>query len=177
MSLIILQALYFMLPAYMANMAPVAVKRIPFGDVPLDKGSSWRGKRILGDHKTARGLVAGIIFAVLTVLAQRALVDVAPIFAQISLLPYSELWPEILILLGILYGLGALGGDAIKSFFKRRIGIAPGKNWIPFDQLDFVIGSLALVGLVYFPPAPHIIVILILSPLLHALVNITDFLP
>jgi CDP-2,3-bis-(O-geranylgeranyl)-sn-glycerol synthase len=33
----------------------------------------------------------------------------------------------------------------VKSFFKRRLGIAPGKPWIPADQLDYVVGALALV--------------------------------
>jgi hypothetical protein len=32
--------------------------------------------------------------------------------------------------------------DSVKSFVKRRVGIAPGAPWIPFDQLDFVIGAL-----------------------------------
>jgi CDP-2,3-bis-(O-geranylgeranyl)-sn-glycerol synthase len=39
-----------------------------------------------------------------------------------------------------------MAGDSVKSFVKRRIGIAPGKPWIPWDQLDFVLGALALVG-------------------------------
>jgi CDP-2,3-bis-(O-geranylgeranyl)-sn-glycerol synthase len=29
---------------------------------------------------------------------------------------------------------------------KRRVGIAPGKPWIPWDQLDFVLGALSLVA-------------------------------
>lgn len=34
--------------------------------------------------------------------------------------------------------------DSVKSFVKRRVGIAPGEPGIPFDQLDFVIGALVL---------------------------------
>ena len=37
--------------------------------------------------------------------------------------------------------IGALGGDAIESFFKRRVGIAPGHGWFPFDQTDYIIGA------------------------------------
>jgi CDP-2,3-bis-(O-geranylgeranyl)-sn-glycerol synthase len=48
--------------------------------------------------------------------------------------------------LGFLLGLGAMAGDAAKSFFKRRLGIAPGHPWIPFDQIDFQIGALLLAG-------------------------------
>lgn len=38
-----------------------------------------------------------------------------------------------------------MGGDAAKSFFKRRVHVPPGKPWVPFDQLDFVIGVFALL--------------------------------
>lgn len=48
--------------------------------------------------------------------------------------------------LGLLLGLGAVSGDAVKSFFKRRLGIAPGRPWVPFDQLDFQVGALLLAG-------------------------------
>jgi CDP-2,3-bis-(O-geranylgeranyl)-sn-glycerol synthase len=37
-----------------------------------------------------------------------------------------------------------MAGDSAKSFLKRRRGIPPGESWVPFDQLDFVIGSLIL---------------------------------
>jgi len=47
--------------------------------------------------------------------------------------------------LGVRFGIGAMAGDAVKSFFKRRVGIRPGQPWIPFDQLDFIVGALALV--------------------------------
>jgi len=59
------------------------------------------------------------------------------IFAEISLVDYSN-W----LLFGFLMGFGALLGDMTKSFFKRRLGYAPGKPFIPFDQLDFVVGAL-----------------------------------
>ncbi len=38
-------------------------------------------------------------------------------------------------------GMGALAGDAVKSFFKRQIGAKPGNMWPPFDQIDFVVGA------------------------------------
>jgi hypothetical protein len=47
---------------------------------------------------------------------------------------------------GLRFGFGAVAGDAAKSFFKRRLAIAPGSPWIPFDQLDFAVGALVLVG-------------------------------
>jgi CDP-2,3-bis-(O-geranylgeranyl)-sn-glycerol synthase len=55
---------------------------------------------------------------------------------------------------------GALAGDAVKSFFKRQIGIAPGHRWLGPDQLDFIVGACAFLALVYVPP---------LAPMLAAL--------
>ena len=37
-------------------------------------------------------------------------------------------------------------GDSLKSFFKRRLDIAPGARWIPADQLDFVVGGLIVLS-------------------------------
>jgi CDP-2,3-bis-(O-geranylgeranyl)-sn-glycerol synthase len=51
----LLGVLYFFLPAYAANMAPVLVRgRFEALAVPMDGGRSLGGVRILGDHKTWR---------------------------------------------------------------------------------------------------------------------------
>jgi len=82
---------------------------------------------------------------------------------------------------------GALLGDIVESFFKRRMGKERGEDWIPFDQLDFVVGALLLSFITSsiidlfdilpynwflknFSPL-HILVILILTPFLHILSN------
>jgi CDP-diglyceride synthetase len=49
-------------------------------------------------------------------------------------------------------------GDAVKSFFKRRLGITPGKSWFPFDQLDFVLGAILFVSIIKFPGLGAVIV-------------------
>ena len=57
-----LQVLYFFAPAYFANMAPVFARgHFATLAVPIDGGRRWRGRRILGDHKTWRGIVAGVV--------------------------------------------------------------------------------------------------------------------
>jgi len=38
---------------------------------------------------------------------------------------------------------GALIGDLIKSFAKRRLGIQAGSTWVPFDQVDYIAGAIA----------------------------------
>jgi CDP-2,3-bis-(O-geranylgeranyl)-sn-glycerol synthase len=142
------RTLYFFLPAYVANMAPVLVQGVlvPLAR-PIDGGRTFRGRRVLGDHKTWRGLVAGIVAAVLVFGLQRAL-DEAGIGRGLALVDYDAhgLWP------GFLLGLGTGVGDAVKSFFKRQIGIAPGASWPVFDQLDFMVGAYAFVAVVHLPP-------------------------
>lgn len=161
-----IQTFYFMLPAYFANMAPVLAKNYfkPLA-VPLDFNKKFKGKRILGSHKTLRGLLAGMVLGIITAFIQYLLLRI-PCFANISLLDYAE-WPSI----GLLMGAGALTGDMVKSFFKRRFSIKPGGRWIPFDQLDYVVGALVFVSIVYVPSIEVIIAALILSFLLHIMIN------
>ena len=49
-------------------------------------------------------------------------------------------------------GLGTGVGDAVKSFFKRRVGIAPGASWPVLDQLDFFAGAYLFVLALHVPP-------------------------
>lgn len=159
-----------MLPAYLANMAPVFAQKLgilKFLDKPVDGGKTIGGRRIFGDHKTWRGFFVGVVLAVAISWLQYFLYQFSA-FQKISLINYPEThwW-----LLGFLLGFGALFGDLIKSFFKRRVSIAPGAPWIPFDQLDFVIGALVFAAPVYFPVWSAVAVILIFSPILHIATN------
>jgi len=53
---IIIQALWLVLPAYIANASALLVG----GGTPIDFGKKWKdGNRILGDGKTWRGLISG----------------------------------------------------------------------------------------------------------------------
>jgi CDP-2,3-bis-(O-geranylgeranyl)-sn-glycerol synthase len=143
----VLQVLWFFVPAYLANMSPVLVQgwfeRLA---VPIDGGRSYRGRRILGDHKTWRGLLAGIVVGVATYELQRLLHGAG---LATSLAPFD--YADHPVLPGFLLGLGTGVGDAVKSFFKRRIDIAPGASWPVFDQLDFFVGAYAFAAPVYVP--------------------------
>lgn len=158
---LILQAMYIMLPAYVANTVPVLFRKVPVLNYPVDFNKTLGGKPVLGRNKTFRGFFFGTLFAVLTAYFQY--------LAQSSYLTpqgldYS-LWP----LIGFLLGFGALFGDAAKSFFKRRVGIAPGRPFIPFDQLDYSLGALLFVSLVYWPSWQLSLAAVISSFLLHIL--------
>ncbi|MBD3319021.1 CDP-archaeol synthase [Candidatus Woesearchaeota archaeon] len=166
--MLILQLLYFMLPAYFANMAPVfARQHLEWLNIPLDGGKKWRGKPILGSHKTLRGVVSGVVVGVVVAAVQYLLL---PITGWLSLYSYEH-W----ILLGLALSFGALLGDILKSFFKRQIGVKSGKAWVPFDQIDYAVGALAIGALVYFPGWLNALYIVLLSVTLHFIVNAIGF--
>lgn len=134
------------LPAGIANSIPPIVSKVPFlmkYDTPVDLGRSWRGIRIFGDHKTIRGFVLGSIGAGLLSM----LIFAIPYFGDLireSLEIYFNSMETFVF--GLLTGFGSLVGDAVKSFFKRRVGIKSGQSWFPFDQTDYIVG-----GLLVFP--------------------------
>ena len=136
-----LSVLFLFLPAGLANLVPpFAAIYLPKYDQPMDFGKTFKGKRILGDHKTFRGLVTGMLMAELLFLLQIYLFDTQPFFKSLSLINYDS----TSIFFGLALGFGALAGDAIKSFVKRQINIVPGASWFPWDQIDWVIGSLLI---------------------------------
>ena len=161
----ILKCFYLMMPGYFANMAPVMVKKIGLFAHPIDFNEKINGKPIFGKNKTFRGLVFGVVFAVIVSYLQFILHD-ADFFNGISFFDYQN-W----LLFGFLMGLGALAGDLAKSFFKRRLGIKPGEKFIPFDQTDFVVGSLLFVMPIFHLTLKIFFVSLLLSFALHILVN------
>lgn len=162
---IIIQALWLMLPAYIANPAAVVFG----GGAPVDFGKNWKdGKRILGDGKTFRGLIGGTACGV--------------IIGIIQMLYSPSGFPGEFKLLAIFsLSFGALLGDMVKSFFKRRTGYERGEK-LPFiDQLDFVAGAWIVTYLL----EPEwflenftfwiIIVIIVLTPVLHRITNIIGY--
>ena len=144
----LLQALWFFVPAYLANMAPVLVQgHFTWLDRPLDGGRMLWGERILGAHKTWRGIVAGTVVGLGAFAGQRLLYDLGW-YRVLAPIDYND----TSLALGLLLGLGTGVGDAVKSFFKRRIAIAPGEPWVCFDQLDFMVGAYLLAAPIYAPP-------------------------
>lgn len=136
----IFSCFYFFLPALIANMMASLTKRISFLKVfeaPVDFGRKINGNMILGPSKTWRGAIFGPLVGFLIVLLQFYLYHYA-FFKKISLVNYSGI---NIFIFGFLMCFGAIFGDALFSFFKRRQNFQPGRPWIPFDQLDFVIGS------------------------------------
>jgi len=157
-----------MLPAYVPN--PVAA--LCGGGTPIDLGRNFSdGRRLFGDGKTYRGLVAGILAGVIIGLLQIQ----AQTFFNITNLPAHTLLSVSLL------AVGALLGDLCKSFFKRRFGKERGSKWPLADQYDLVVGAFVLLLIVdpswLFSQVTlaAFILILILTPILHRATNIIGY--
>ena len=139
------ETIYMYLPAYLANAAPV----LAGGGNPLDEGRIWRdGRPILGGHKTVRGTFIGIAVG-FTV----GLIQMQP-------------------LRGALLALGAICGDLIVAFVKRRLGLKPGAPFPVADQLGFIIFAIAFSMIVPPPPSwERIVAILIATIPIHFITN------
>ncbi len=153
--------LWYFLPAFIANMTPVFVRRVKVLDVPVDFGVKLGKERLFGEHKTWRGLMFGAVAGMLTFLLQQQ----TPV--PFALFDYQQMpWT-----LGLLLGLGALLGDLAKSFVKRRIHIKPGRSWVIFDQIDYIVGGLLFGSWAYVPAVDDTLFLLASGIVLTIIVN------
>jgi len=136
----IIKTIYFILPGVFANMTPVLVKGI-FKKLafPVDFNKKIKGKRIFGKNKTFRGLLLGVLAAILVAYIQFMLYS-NPFFKSISLHDYSQ---TNILLLGFLMGIGVLTADLANSFIKRRLNRKEGSQFMPWDQLNAPVGGIA----------------------------------
>ncbi len=156
---IIILIIAYVIPLYLANATPIIIH----GKKPLDFGKNWKGKRILGDGKSIVGSVAGVIVGFL-----------AAIIFSFSYPPLLVTIPNYLFL-AFLLAFGAILGDIVESFFKRRMGLKRGAQLILCDQLDFVIGGLILSLIIRIPELEVIVVLLIATIFIHIITNFIAF--
>jgi CDP-2,3-bis-(O-geranylgeranyl)-sn-glycerol synthase len=160
----ILLALWFILPAYIAN----STAALFGGGTPIDLGRSFPdGRRVFGEGKTFTGLLAGIAFGTIAGNVQGYLITdgLVPGYMAGDVLAYT--------VAGFLLSTGALLGDLASSFVKRRLGMRRGAKFFPIDQLDFVVGAILFVGIIYVPPLTAIAILLVLTPAIHLVFNFT----
>ncbi len=141
-----LETIYIYLPAYIANATPVLLG----GGPPLDGGRTWVDDQpLFGDHKTIRGTFSGIIVGIA--------------------LGILQMQP----LRGVLLSVGAIGGDIVISFIKRRIKLKPGAMFPIADQMGFIVFAVLLVSLVQPSPTwERAVAILIATLPIHYLTNV-----
>jgi CDP-2,3-bis-(O-geranylgeranyl)-sn-glycerol synthase len=165
---LILTTLYFALPGMVANMTPILVRKwMKSLAVPIDLGKKLGGKPIFGNHKTYRGFIFGILAAILIAYLQVELYR-RGLLHSIAYIDYGR---TCFICLGVALGFGALFGDLVKSFFKRRLNVQPGKHWFPWDQIDYALGIIAFSWFIKPMTLWMMIVMLIAGPVLSILAS------
>ncbi len=153
------EALWVILPAYGANgLVPIAR-----GKHPVDGGRMWRGKPILGPGKTWEGLVFGTLIGAGVGLIEQTFFPFVPF--GISAVPLTIL--PMSVLLGAVLGFGAICGDMVGAFIKRRLGLARGAAAPILDQDNFIVGSLLAAALLAPMKWEWAILMLVITPVIH----------
>ncbi|MCL4365559.1 MAG: CDP-2,3-bis-(O-geranylgeranyl)-sn-glycerol synthase [Candidatus Marsarchaeota archaeon] len=158
--LIVIYPIIFILPAYVANGAPV----IFGGGTPLDFNRKCRGRSIFGKHKTVRGLASGIASGVMVGFAM-------------SLFPGFG----FMLGVGILESFGTHFGDLLGSFIKRQRGVQEGKRSLFMDQYLFLVFAIAFAAPLALPQGlmpgiSGIAFLVVLTGIMHPLTNIGAYL-
>jgi CDP-2,3-bis-(O-geranylgeranyl)-sn-glycerol synthase len=147
----------FLLPIYVANASAMVFG----GGTPLDlDGRAWDKRPWLGKGKTFKGTFFGVFFGTMTALVLSAMFPVQT----------AAMVPNF-VLFGFLISCGALFGDIVESFFKRRLGFESGREWVLADQMDFIVGALFFGWFFFKPTLAQIIAILVISLVMHRAAN------
>jgi len=156
-------SIWFGLPAWIANATPV----LGGGGQPIDRGRVYKdGHRVLGDGKTIRGFIVGIVFGTMTGVAQIMAIPVLlPILEQYMIVtPAMEAVLFMTVSVAFLMSVGSLTGDLVGSFIKRRLNVKSGDPSPVMDQLGFIIMALIFVAPL-IQPKPIFTAILIVATL------------
>jgi len=150
----------YLVPLYITNASALLFG----GKHPLDFDKKLLGKPIFGRGKTIEGTLSGFAVGVLSVFL------ITLFFGKYTLLLYHNY-----LLVGILLCAGAMGGDVLGSFIKRRSGIPRGGRVFLLDQLDFVFGGIALSYWLVIPTPLEATLIIVITLLAHCLANYAAF--
>ncbi len=150
---LILQAVWFILPAYLANAAPAIISKtfLIKKSPQIDFGVELGGKPLLGAGKTWIGLLFGILVGLIVGMGQ-------------SIVPFL---PQMTVNLALLLAVGALVGDLVGSLIKRRLNMKRGAKAPLLDQLDFLIGAFIFSAIVMPINWYYFAILIVLTPVVH----------
>ncbi len=168
-------ALWLGLPAWIANATPV----IFGGGKPIDGGRVLSdGHRLFGDGKTIRGFIVGVFFGTLTgigqILAAPYLKPLLEQYVEVTLVMESILFLDIPIVL--MLSVGALLGDLVGSFVKRRIDVKSGNPSPVLDQIGFILLALVLASPFIQPSVEYVVVLIFITLGIHWISNALGYL-
>ncbi|MFX0106951.1 MAG: CDP-2,3-bis-(O-geranylgeranyl)-sn-glycerol synthase [Candidatus Hodarchaeota archaeon] len=168
-------SLWMGLPAWIANATPV----IFGGGKPIDGGRVLSdGRRLLGDGKTIRGFFAGVLWGTLTGVIQFLSAPyILPVMSQyVVVTPEMEKILFMTIPLAVLLSFGALFGDIVGSFLKRRVDLRSGGPSPVLDQLGFIIMALIFAYPLLQPSYPYVLVLVFMTLGIHWFSNALGYL-
>ena len=160
------------MPAYVANATPV----IFGGGRPIDGGRKFiDGRPIFGPGKTVRGFVAGLAAGILIGSIQWLATDPFGIWQGGQYYSIAVSGALGAVTLSFLLALGALLGDMMGSFIKRRLGLPRGSRALGLDQLGFVAIALLLASLVASFSWQMVAVLFVLTLPIHMGTNFVNY--
>jgi hypothetical protein len=147
---------------------------------PLDFGLTYKGKRILGDHKTFRAPVVYVVFCTLGAMIQAWLQGRGYLPQWLLLVDYEAYG----FLVGILLGFGMAAGELPNSFLKRQLDVAPGQRkgglsgvaFFLLDQVDLAIGIWVFLFFLIRPSLSLVAWSFLLTFVLHVAVSSVGYL-
>lgn len=170
------QAVWFFLPAFVAN--PMAV--VFGGGTPIDFGRTLKDReRLFGDGKTWRGLVGGTVSGALLGFLLSVPFNLFDPSSSWSFGSYAVAFGASAVL-----AFGALLGDLVGAFLKRRLHKPRGAKAPVLDQYDFVVGALLLSLAIPAWSVPRffsgdallgLLAIILITPALHRAVNVIGY--
>ena len=158
------------LPAWIANAVPV----LGGGGRPIDGGAYFRdGNRILGDGKTIRGFMLGVVFGTLVGVLQFLLAPFLKPLLELFVTVSADMdyVLSMQIPAAFLMSLGALTGDLVGSFVKRRVKVRSGDPSPVLDQIGFIIMALIFAAPVLHPEPAYVIVLILITLARHWVSN------
>jgi hypothetical protein len=128
---------------------------------PIDAGARFRGRRLLGDNKTYRGIVVVAIGTGLGTLA-------------LGRFPFG---------FGLLVGAAAMAAELPNSFFKRQLDVAPGGQttglagafFHVLDQIDVTAGAWLVFALRVRPTPALVLASLAFVFVTHQVITVAGY--
>jgi len=140
---------------------------LKFLERPIDLGKNFFSQPLLGSHKTWRGAILGIIVGTSVVKFQVWLYR----FHFIKEISFFDYYKINFLVFGFLISGGAVFGDLLFAFIKRRLRLKPGTRFLPFDQINYVIGAFLFLTPFFKIDVRIWLTIFILTFFLHIVVN------
>lgn len=156
---LLIKGFWIIIPAYAANgLAP-----LPRGKKRMDFGKKFMGNDLLGKGKTWEGLIFAVLIGTVCGLIE---IYAYPYLNPIALkngfsLQGLTVWSVFFV------ALGAMLGDTIGSFIKRRLNMKSGESAPLLDQVDFLVGGFFAAMFFYSVPMGSIILLFVITPIIH----------